>query len=204
MLIGVVNVVNAPLGIPISVINPAATPSQPAFAYQPLAAAAVQLQLFGRPIAFAPNCNTGTPQIAFSALAQLAAGANQALPAGAPFTFVCGDIPGVAPRTPGLLTDADRTFFVNRVRGWNAYIRAKADSIGFAYYDPNTRLDSWRATGQVPPFPNLAAPTAPFAPYVSNDGVHPTGAAHLVLAQDLVALINQKYGSAIPSPTTLQ
>jgi lysophospholipase L1-like esterase len=201
VLIGVVNVVNAPLGIPISVINPNATPSQPAFGYQAAAAGAVQ-QIFGRPLAFAPNCNAGTPQIAFTAFPQLAAGANAVLPAGAPFVFVCGDIPGVITKTPGLLTDADRTFFVNRVAGWNGYIRAKADSIGFAYYDPNTRLATWRATGQVPPFPNLTAPTAPFAPYVSNDGVHPSTAAHLVVAQDLVGLINQKYGSTIPSPTT--
>jgi lysophospholipase L1-like esterase len=205
VLIGVVNVVNAPLGIPISVINQAATPSQPAFAFQPAALGAVQ-QIFGRPIAFAPNCNTGTPQIAFSAFPQLAAGANQALPPGAPFTFVCGDIivggATVATKTPGLLTDADRTFFINRVKGWNDYIKTKAAAIGFAYYDPNSRLDAWRATGQVPPFPNLANPTAPFAPYVSNDGVHPSTQAHLVVAQDLVALINATYGSTIPAPTT--
>ncbi|AHG89991.1 lipolytic protein G-D-S-L family [Gemmatirosa kalamazoonensis] len=201
VLIGVVNVVNAPLGIPISVLDQAATPSQPAFAYQPAAAAAV-VSLLGHPIAFAPNCSTGTPQISIPALQGIAT-AIAALPAAAPFTFVCADIPGVATKTPGLLSDADRTFFVNRVAGWNGYIHAKADSIGFAYYDPNTRLFTWRATGQVPPFPNLAAPagTSPFGQFVSFDGVHPSAAAHLVVAQDLVALINQKYGSSIPSPT---
>lgn len=202
VLIGVVNVVNAPLGIPISVINQAATPSQPAYAFQPAAAAVVQ-QILGHPIAFAPNCNAGTPQIAFSAFASIAA-AYAAVPASVPFTFVCGDLPGIATKTPGLLTDADRTFFINRVAGWNAFIKAKADSLGWAYYDPNTRLSTWRATGQVPPFPNLAAPagTSPFAPYVSFDGVHPSTAAHLVLAQDIVAAINAKYGSTIPIPQT--
>jgi lysophospholipase L1-like esterase len=201
VLIGVVNVTNAPIAFPISVINQAATPSQPAFAYNAAANAAVRA-LFGRPIAFAPNCNTGAPQIAFSALTPLATGANAALPAGAPFTFVCGDLAGVATKTPGLLTEADRQFFVNRVRGWNAFIRAKADSIGFAYYDPNSRLDVWRASGQVPPFPNLAAPTAPFAPFVSNDGVHPSSAAHAVLAGDIAAVINAKYGSTLPTTFT--
>ena len=198
VLIGVVNVTNAPLSFPLSVINRTATPSQPAFAFNAQAAGAVQ-QLFGRPIAFAPNCNTGTPSIAFSALTALATGANAALPAGAPFTFVCGDLPGVATKTPGLLTEADRQFFIARVRGWNAYIRAKADSIGFGYYDPNSRLDVWRASGQVPPFPNLAAPSAPFAPYVSNDGVHPSTAAHVVLAGDIAGVINAKYGSTLPT-----
>jgi lysophospholipase L1-like esterase len=200
VLIGVVNVVNAPLGIPISVLNQAATPSQPSFAFQPLAAGAVQLVL-GHPIAFAPNCNTGTPQISVPALQAIATAIAQ-LPATSPFTFVCADIPGVATKTPGLLSDADRTFFINRVAGWNAYIRAKADSIGFGYYDPNTRLSAWRATGQVPPFPSLQAPagTSPFGQFVSFDGVHPSAAAHLVIAQDLVALINQKYGSSIPAP----
>jgi lysophospholipase L1-like esterase len=204
VLIGVVNVVNAPLGIPISVIDQAATPSQPAFAFQPAAAGAVQA-LLGHSIAFAPNCNAGTPQISIPAL-QLIATAIAQLPPAAPFTFVCGDIPGVATKTPGLLSDADRTFFVNRVAGWNAYIRAKADSIGFAYYDPNSRLSAWRATGQVPPFPNLQAPagTSPFGQFVSFDGVHPSAAAHLVIAQDLVTLVNQKYGSSIPAPTSTQ
>ena len=201
VLIGVVNVTNAPLSFPLSVINRTATPSQPAFAFNAQAAGAVQ-QLFGRPIAFAPNCNTGTPSIAFSALTALATGANAALPAGAPFTFVCGDLPGVATKTPGLLTEADRQFFVNRVRGWNAYLRAKADSIGFAYYDPNSRLDVWRTNGQVPPFPNLAAPSAPFAPYVSNDGIHPSTAAHVILANDIAGVINAKYGSTLPSTIT--
>jgi hypothetical protein len=201
VLIGVVNVVDAPLGVPISVINPSATPSQPSFAYQPLANAAVRF-LFARPIAFAPNCNAGTPQIAFTVLLQLAAAANATLPPAVPFTFVCADVAGAAPKTPGLLTDADRTFFINRVRGWNAYIRAKADSIGWVYHDPNARLDVWRATGQIPPFPNLLAPTAPFAPFISNDGIHPSTQAHLVLAQDIIAAINATYGSSIPSPTT--
>jgi hypothetical protein len=196
-----VNVTNAPLSFPLSVINRTATPSQPAFAFNAQAAGAVQ-QLFGRPLAFAPNCNTGAPSIAFTALTQLADGANAALPAGAPFTFVCGDLPGVATRTPGLLTETDRQFFINRVRGWNAFIRAKADSIGFAYYDPNSRLDVWRASGQVPPFPNLTAPSAPFAPYVSNDGVHPSTAAHVILASDLAGVINAKYGSALPTNIT--
>jgi lysophospholipase L1-like esterase len=201
VLIGVVNVTNAPLAFPLSLINRAATPSQPAFAFNAQAAGAVQ-QILGRPIAFAPNCNTGTPSIAFSALTALATAATAALPAGAPFTFVCGDLPGVATKTPGLLTEADRQFFINRVRGWNAYIRAKADSIGFGYYDPNGRLDVWRASGQVPPFPNLAAPSAPFGPFVSNDGVHPSTAAHVVLANDIAGVINAKYGSALPTAIT--
>lgn len=201
VLIGVVNVTNAPLSFPLSVINRSSTPPQPAFAFNVQAAGAVQ-QLFGRPLAFAPNCNTGTPSIAFSALTALATAANAALPAGAPFTFVCGDLPGVATKTPGLLTEADRQFFVNRVRGWNAYIRAKADSIGFAYYDPNSRLDLWRTNGQVPPFPNLAVPSAPFAPYVSNDGIHPSTAAHVILANDIAGVINAKYGSTLPTTIT--
>jgi lysophospholipase L1-like esterase len=201
VLIGIVNVTNAPIAIPISVINQAATPSQPAFAYNAAANGAVRALFGGRPLAFAPNCNTGAPQIAFTALTALATAAS-ALPAGTPFTFVCGDVTGVATKTPGLLTEADRQFFVNRVRGWNAFIRAKADSIGFGYYDPNARLDAWRSSGQVPPFPNLAAPRAPFAPFVSNDGVHPSSAAHAVLAGDIAAVINARYGSTLPTTFT--
>jgi lysophospholipase L1-like esterase len=87
--------------------------------------------------------------------------------------------------------------FVRRVAGWNAYIAAKADTINFAYYDPNTLLGQARASGQIPPFPNLANPTRPFGPLMSNDGVHPGSPAHTLVARALVDVINAKYGSTI-------
>ena len=191
VLIGVVDVTNTPLLVPISVFNP--TGGGTGFAaYQPAANGAVT-QIFGRPIQFAPNCAGSQAAVAFSALRTIAAGANAVLPAGAPFTFVCNNVSAAVQATGGVLDDTERAFFVNRVAGWNAYIAAKADSIGFAYYNPNTTLGALRAAGQVPPFPILTTPTRPFGPLISNDGVHPGSPAHTLLARALVGVINAKY-----------
>lgn len=199
VLIGVVDVTSVPLLVPISVFNPTGGGTGPA-AFNPIANAVVT-QTFGRPIAFAPNCTGSQAAIAFSALRLLAAGANAALPPGAPFTFVCGNIPGVASATQGVLDDGERAFFVARVAAYNAYIKAAADAAGFAYYDPNTLLAAARTAGQIPSFPNVAGPAAnptrPFGPLISNDGVHPGSPAHSLLARGIIGVINAKYSVSI-------
>ncbi len=195
VLIGVVDVTNTPLLVPISVFNPNGGGAGAA-AYQPAANAAVR-QIFGRPIAFHPNCTGSQAAVAFSALRTIATGANAQLAPGATFTFVCRNVSAALPATAGVLDDTERAVFVRRVAGWNAYIAAKADSIGFAYYDPNTLLGQARAAGQIPPFPNLANPTRPFGPLMSNDGVHPGSPAHTLLARALVDVINAKYQASI-------
>jgi hypothetical protein len=83
------------------------------------------------------------------------------------------------------------------VDGYNAYIKAKADSIGFGYYDPNTTLARLATIDQVlgTHVPNLASATATFGQFVSLDGVHPNAAAHIQIANDLMAVINAKYGT---------
>ena len=91
------------------------------------------------------------------------------------------------------------------VSSYNAYIQAKADSIGFAYYDPNTTLA--RLATQDPVLashvPNLANPTATFGQFVTLDGIHPSAAAHIQIANDLIAVINKKYGTNLsPVPTS--
>lgn len=200
VLIGIVDVTNTPLLIPISVFNPTGGGTGPA-AFQAAALGGVR-SLFGvgttRPttfqIQFDASCTGSLAAISLPALRGLAA----AVPLAAPgYVFNCGPARTGLPQTPNILDDAERTFFVNRVAAWNAYIRAKADTIQFAYYDPNTLLGAARAAGQIPPFPNLAAPTRPFGPLISNDGVHPGSPAHTLVARALVGVINAKYGSTL-------
>jgi hypothetical protein len=83
------------------------------------------------------------------------------------------------------------------VDGYNGYIKAKADSIGFAYYDPNVTLARLATMDQVlaTHVPNLASATATFGQFVSLDGVHPNAAAHVQIANDLIAVINAKFGT---------
>ncbi|HEY9227668.1 MAG TPA: SGNH/GDSL hydrolase family protein [Gemmatimonadaceae bacterium] len=83
------------------------------------------------------------------------------------------------------------------VDGYNTFIKSKADAIGFAYYDPNTTLARLTPLDPVlsTKVPNLASPTATFGAFVSLDGIHPTAAAHIQIAKDLIAVINTKYGT---------
>jgi hypothetical protein len=85
------------------------------------------------------------------------------------------------------------------VAAYNALIAAEADTLGFAFVDPNPALAALKSDPTlVPPFPNLAAPTAAFGLYFSLDGVHPAAAAHVLIANLIIDAVNAKYGTNIP------
>jgi lysophospholipase L1-like esterase len=83
------------------------------------------------------------------------------------------------------------------VAGYNAYIRAKADSLGWAYADPNVALGALKSSGAIPTLPNFLSATQPFGAYITLDGIHPSALAHKLLANLLIQGINKKYGVAI-------
>ena len=208
VLIGVVDVTNTPILVPLALFVPGSA------IYQPSLVQALQAQFTGgKPIVPAPNCTANTTaRKVFPALqAELTSlAAIPSLPA-VPLACAPLTLPGTTTTigAAGTLDPTEVAFFQARVAGWNAYIAAKADSIGFAYYNPNTLLGRATATGQVPLFPNLtpAGATRPFGPLVSNDGVHPGSAAHALIARDLIGVINTKYqatldSSAVAVPTT--
>lgn len=196
VLIGVVDVTNTPLLVPMALFVPGSA------IYQPALVQLLQQQFTGgKPIAVLPNCTANTTAAkAFPALrtelTQLAANpAITAVPLScAPFT-----LPGTTTTigAAGTLDPTEVAVFKGRVAGWNAYIAAKADSIGFAYFDPNVLLGQARAAGQIPLFPNLAAPTRPFGPLISNDGVHPGSPTHTLVARALIGVINTKYQASL-------
>jgi len=109
--------------------------------------------------------------------------------------------PGAVPGTPVgdifVLDATEQATLSGVINGYNTYIKSKADAIGFAYYDPNILFAAKRASGEIPPFPNLASPTATFGPYISLDGVHPSGAAHLLIANEIIGVINAKYATSL-------
>ena len=196
VLIGVVDVTAVPILVPLALFVPGSA------AYQPTLVQALQAQFTGgKPIVPAPNCTANTTaRKVFPALqAELTAlAANPALPV-VPLACAPLTLPGTAVTigAAGTLDPTEVAFFQARVAGWNAYIAAKADSIGFAYYNPNTLLAQQASTGAIPPFPNLANPARPFGPLISNDGVHPGSPAHTLLARGIIGAINTKYGSTI-------
>jgi lysophospholipase L1-like esterase len=97
-----------------------------------------------------------------------------------------------------VLDAAEQTAISDTVTAYNTLIAAEADTLGFAYFDPNPPLVAFKTSGAVPSFPDLAAPTAPFGLYFSLDGVHPAAAAHVLLANNIIDAVNAKYGTSVP------
>jgi lysophospholipase L1-like esterase len=114
---------------------------------------------------------------------------------------VPGGASGALPAPIGdilILDPTEQTTINTIVSGYNTYLSNKANAIGFAFYDPNTLLTTLKAAGTViRSTPNYASATAAFGTGMSLDGVHPSAAVHRLLANDLIALINTKYGTTL-------
>jgi lysophospholipase L1-like esterase len=116
-------------------------------------------------------------------------------------------IPAIVSCQPGVPAEPYGDFFVldstkqriigAAVAGYNGYISAKADSLGWAYVDPNVALGALKVAGAIPTLPNFLSATQPFGPYITLDGIHPSARAHKILANLLIRGINAKYGVAI-------
>jgi hypothetical protein len=189
VLIGVVNVTNAPILFSGRVLQ------NPAFV------GAIS-QAAGKAITVDPTTCTATTNSLISFQIVGAIRANQH-----PATIACEKSPN--PQFP-LLGDifvldqgeiAQLTAYVTAV---NTYISGKAQSIGFGYLNPNQALDSLKALGQITATgPNFTAPTAPFGKWISLDGAHPSAASHILLTNYLVDVINTKYTTTLaklPNP----
>jgi hypothetical protein len=106
-----------------------------------------------------------------------------------------------------ILTVAEQATVTTAVNGYNTFISAEANDLGFAYYDPNPTLVTLRAAGtvirQTPSYclslPACATPTAPFGTGMSLDGVHPAASVHLLVANAIIAAINAKYSITLPN-----
>ena len=114
---------------------------------------------------------------------------------------VPGGASGAIPAPVGdvlVLHPAEQTTINTIVAGYNAYLQAKAENIGFAYYDPNTILTTLKAAGTlIRSTPNYGSATAPFGTGMSLDGVHPGLAVHREIANALIAAINAEYGTTL-------
>lgn len=182
VLIGVVNTVNVPLLFPAAALyNPAVKA-----AFDAVAGTATTVD----PTTCPP---TTTSLLNFQLAAAIRAGTH-------PPTVFCEALP--SPFQPlgnvYVLDAAEQAAVTDTVNAYNALIAAEADSLGFAFYDPNPKLLALRASGDIPIFPDLSNPTAAFGQFFSLDGVHPAAAAHVVLANEIIDAINAKYGTSVP------
>lgn len=96
-----------------------------------------------------------------------------------------------------VLDAAEQTQVGALIASYNAYIQQKAQSIGFAYWDPNALLAELGASGQIDYPPNFLDPAHPFGTAISLDGIHPSNSTHILIANELIKVINQKYGTSV-------
>jgi len=148
----------------------------------------------GKPVVINPNCFGSTSLITLPLLlAQIRAGTQ-------PAEISC--LPGVDPLNPLLgnlfVHDPQEQATLNAViDADNAYLKSKADAIGFAYWDPNPPLLAIRGTSQSLAFPNFGDALNPFGTAFSLDGVHPSAAGQRLVANFLITVINAKYGTTL-------
>lgn len=161
--------------------------------------------LGGRPLQIiTATCPANTGALVSMAWLLQAASTARTLPAGQPIPFACAPvtIPNVGTfGTTGIVDEAERAMLTARVTAFNTAIAQRAQTAGWAYWNPNALLDTLRAAGQIAPVPVLAgaqAATAPFGTALSFDGIHPSSATHRRIAASLTTTINQKYQSSIP------
>ena len=184
VLIGVVNVVNAPILFSGRVLQ------NPAF----LGALS---QAAGKTVTADPTTCTPTTNslISFQIVAAIRAGTH-------PSTIFCEKTAQPPVGDVFVLDSQELAALTTYITNVNTYISGKAQAIGFAYLDPNRALDSLKTAGQITATgPNFTAPTAPFGKWISLDGVHPSTCAHILIADYLVDAINGKYATTLTKLT---
>jgi len=107
---------------------------------------------------------------------------------------------GIFPAPVGdifVLDAAEQVTLIAAIDAYNNYLQTKAAAIGFAYYDPNILFAASRASGAIPPFPNFTSATATYGALITLDAVHPSAATHKLIANELIGVINTKYGTTL-------
>lgn len=155
----------------------------------------------GRTVTIHPNCTGNTDALIGLGIIQLL----RAIPN---LPISCAKVPntsGGAGNDPVVgelfvLDAGERTAVQTAVNGYNTFIQAKADELGFAYLNPNELLAAERTAGRVPAFPNFATPAGNiFGVNFSFDAVHPSTRAHRALANAIARAVSTEY--AIPLDT---
>jgi lysophospholipase L1-like esterase len=182
-------------GVLIGVVQVAGIPlysSGALIAASPAAQAAITAGA-GKPVTIDPNCTGSASLVSVPQLIQqIRANTHPPLISCQP-----GSVPGTLVGDIFVLDATEQATLGATIAGYNTYIKNKADAIGFAFYDPNVLLAAQRATGAIPAFPNFASATATYGTLVSLDGIHPSAAAHKLIANDLINVINTKYGTTL-------
>lgn len=191
VLVGVVDVRNVPRYFPGDSLLRGGAPTPFKFSID---------STTGRTVTVLPNCVNSGALVSSQILEQIRDGSYPPIISCAPATLP--NVPAAALLGDlFIISPAEQATLGTLVAGYNAYIRAKADSVGWGYLDPNSAtagLPALRTQGVVPLLPRFTNNTAPFGTYFSIDGAHPRRLAHVFVANALIDVINAKYGVTVP------
>ena len=181
VLFGTVNVLRS------AIFFPAAALQNPQFAGSIAQAAGVPpAQLI-----IHPNCVGSTSLISFPGIVAFLRASPVKIIACQPNT-----IPGTVVGDAGVLDPAEQASLTTTINAYNAYLSQKATAAGWGFYDVNTTLDAAVARGDITPV-NLANPAQPFGRFMSLDPAHPSAIGHRYIVNDLIDVVNAKYGTSI-------
>lgn len=154
-------------------------------------------QITGQTVTVLPNCATAAAGNSLIVLMPMLARIKaQQLP---PFISCVANQPQAPIGDVLVLDSTEANTIAATVTAYNQHIQQKATSLGWAYYDPNPALALLRKHPNplIPDYPIFSKPTAGYGAYISLDGVHPAAAAHKLIANALVTLINSTYQTTL-------
>ena len=96
-----------------------------------------------------------------------------------------------------ILDATEQSALTAAVNKYNTYISAKADSVGYAFFDPNPLWSAARARGDIPAIIDVSNLSQPFGPLFSLDGVHPSRAGQILIANALIDLVAAEFGVSL-------
>ncbi|HKO14854.1 MAG TPA: SGNH/GDSL hydrolase family protein [Gemmatimonadaceae bacterium] len=178
------------VNVPDVTAIPALVPG-PVFA-NPAAGAALNAAT-GKTVTVLPNCATSASLISLNIITAIKSGQH-------PTTISCDKAPD--PNYPLLgdifvLDATEQAAVSGAVAGYNTFLKAKADSLGFAYYDLKSALSALRGTADVKAIVDFTSATNPCGLALSLDCVHPTAHGNALIANGIIAAINAKYQTTL-------
>jgi hypothetical protein len=202
VLIGVVDVTNAPLYFAVTALTANTNNIKTAFDAIACGPGTSSTTCVAGATTINPNCSTSPGNKALiNIMLAFTIRTTPAIPA---LISCVQNVPAAPVGDLLVLDSAEAKAVSDTVAKYNTYISAKATALGWAYYNPNVDLVALRTTGTVVrTLPLVAAgnfsATAPFGTGMSLDGVHPNAAVHLIVANAIITAINAKYGSTLPA-----
>jgi hypothetical protein len=109
-----------------------------------------------------------------------------------PTTATCADVPGAVDY---VLTPSDMNAINAQMAQMNAHIQAQASENRYAYFGLGALYDLPKGRFSVL---DVLFSDAPFGPYLSLDGVHPSAQGQAILAAAAAQAIDARYGLVIP------